>query len=467
MKREKRIGYTVCLGEATHKTAQYCRRKDQVSIEEHRFITSEELRMLGKKAASMAVSFCPRTIYADLGEFSCVSDEATKAHIRSTIDKTGLFNEHYSISFKKIYDIDKIRGKFSYLAIPAGEISQIDILDENETFLDTYCPIEASIAAVVARKTDEMSVTIFEDKRHVRIIGSKQGAIYHLITLNKADSFDLPAETISGLHEMTSLLRNSYSETPSAIFIMGENEITREELEENDIHVEPFEMEGLLPGTSSNAELIGTVLASEYNFTPERFRETRRLALYSKYSLCISALVILISLVLLFLGVKNTHTAQTYENRSVEAQAAYVKNLSMLEKDYNELCTDLDFSNINSITSMYRDFEAEPKLYTILGAITSVVPEHILITKITVARPGVDMNMTDQGTPESSQQRYSTQEHRFSVAVEGIIKSQYPQSKNTFARFLAGLQESHTVHHAEFSHTQESALFQVAGETKP
>ena len=457
----------MCLGEATHKTAQYCRMKDQVSVEEHRCIPSEELRKLAKKAASVSVCFCPRTIYADLGDFSCVSHEATKAHIRSAIDKTGLFNENSSISFKKIYDIDKVRGKFSYLAIPVSEINRIDILDENETFLDAYRPIEASIAAVVARKTEDMTVTIFEDQHHVRIIGSKQGVIYHLITMNKAESFDLTAETISGLHEMTSLLRNSYSETPSTIFFMGENEISREELEENDIQAEPFEMEGLPSGTSSHAELIGNVLAADYDFTPEQFRETKRLAVYSKYSICTSALVLLISIVLLFLGVRTTHTAQAYEKRSTEAQEAYLRNLSTLEKDYNELFTDLDFSNINSITGMYRDFEAEPKLYTILGSITSVVPEPILITKITVARPGGDMNMTGQGPPESSQQRYSTQGHSMSVKIEGIIKSRYPLSKNTFATFLAGLQDSYSVNHAEFSHTQESALFSVTGETKP
>ncbi|MBN2298315.1 MAG: hypothetical protein JXM72_06950, partial [Deltaproteobacteria bacterium] len=429
-------------------------------------ITSEELRRLGRKAATIAACFCPRTIYADLGDFSSVSNEATLAHIRSAVDKTGLFNENYFISFKKIYDIDTVRGKFSYLAIPASDINRIDIFDENETFLEIYCPIEAAIASVVARKTGETVITIFEDHRHVRIIGSKQGVIYYLITINKQESFDLPAETVSGVHEMISLLRNSYNETHGHLFIIGEHELSRADLEENDVHAEPFEIEGILSATSSNVELVGNVLAAEYDFTPERFRKTKQLALYSKYSICVSALIILISFFFLFLGVRNTHTAQIFENRSFEAQEAYLKNLSTLEKDYKELCTELDFSNINSIISMYKDFETEPKLYTILGTITEMVPEHVSITRITVARPGVDMNMTSQGTPESNQQKYSTHENILSVKIEGIIKSQYPQSKNTFATYLAYMQDRYSVNHATFAHTQESASFTVECETR-
>ncbi|MBN2298397.1 MAG: hypothetical protein JXM72_07375, partial [Deltaproteobacteria bacterium] len=65
MKREKKVGYTVCLGDETHKTAQYHKIKDQVSLVDEQCITSEELRRLGRKAATIAACFCPRTIYAD------------------------------------------------------------------------------------------------------------------------------------------------------------------------------------------------------------------------------------------------------------------------------------------------------------------------------------------------------------------------------------------------------------------
>lgn len=467
MNRRRTNGYTICLGYDTHRTAQYRRAKEGVTLAEAQTITSAELRVLARKATSVSVCFCPRSIYADLGDFSSVSNEATLAHIRSSIDKTGLFNENYSISFKKIYDIDNVRGKFSYLAIPASEINSIEILDENETFLEIFCPIEAAIASVVAEKTGEMAITIFEDRSHVRIIGSKQGAIYYLITISKPESFDLPAETVSGLHEMISLLRNSYSETPSHIFIMGENEISLEDLEENDVHAEPFEADEIPALTSSNVELIGNVLASEYDFAPKRFRKTKQLARYSKYSICTSALVILISIVLLSLGAKNTHTAQVFENRTSEAQEAYLKNLSTLERDYNALCTELDFSNINGIISMYKDFEAEPKLYTILGAITEIAPEDVSLTRITVARPGVDMNAISEGAQGTDRPVHSIQGNTLSINIEGVIKSQYPGSKNIFATFLADIQDKYTVDHATFAHTQESASFNMKCETRP
>jgi len=421
---------------------------------------------LGKKATSVTACFCPRSIYADLGDFSSVSNEATLAHIRSTIDKTGLFNENYFISFKKIYDIDKVRGKFSYLAIPASDINKINILDEDETFLDTYCPIEAAIASVVALKTQDMVVTIFEGHRHVRIIGSKQGVIYYLITINKHESFDLLAETVSGVNEMISLLKNSYNETPDQFFMIGENELSRADLEENDINTELFETEGISSGTSSHVELLGNVLVAEYDFTPKRFKLTKQIATYSKYSIGLSALFILVSFLFLFLGVRNTHTAQLYQDQAQEAQEAYLKNLSTLEKDYNALCTELDFTNINSIISMYKDFEAEPKLYTILGTITETVPEHVSITKIAVARNGVDINMISQDTTGRNPQTHSTNENILSIKIDGIIKSRYPLSKSTFATFLADIQEIYSVNNAAFAHTEDSASFNVECETK-
>ncbi|HHO75289.1 MAG TPA: hypothetical protein ENN05_02535 [Deltaproteobacteria bacterium] len=467
MNRKTKLGYTVCLGDDMHKTAQYRKTNEGVILEQMQCLTSEELRGLGKKGGSVAACFCARSIYADLGDFSSVSNEATLAHIRSNVDKTGLFKENYSISFKKIHDIDNVRGKFSFLAIPASDINKIELLDDKTILIDSYRPIEASIASAVSRKTHNMVVTIFEDDHHVRIIASKQGAIYYVITINKMESFDLTAEAVSGISEMISLLKNSYNESPGHFFIMGENELSLNDLKENDIDAEPFDMEGVISGTSSNVELFGNVLDAEYDFTPDNYKFTKQLSLYSKYSIAVSALFILISFVLLFMGVKNTYTAHHYLDKTDELQEAYLKNLSKLEVDYNALCTKLDFSNINSIIGMYRDFEAEPKLYTILSTITDRVPEHASITKIIVARSGVDMNTISQDRPGRNTQTHSTRDNTLSVRIDGIIKTLYPHSKSTFASFLSNIQELYPVSQATFAHTQDSARFSVECETAP
>lgn len=58
----KKIGYSVCLGDDVHKVALYRRKKDQVSLEQADTLTSEELRILARKARGIAVCFSPRTI---------------------------------------------------------------------------------------------------------------------------------------------------------------------------------------------------------------------------------------------------------------------------------------------------------------------------------------------------------------------------------------------------------------------
>ncbi len=213
-KKRSQSGYSVSLQEGEHRVARYTKEKDRVSLQEAMSVGTEELQKISRAAKSLAVCFSPRSIYADLGDFSNVSEEATRAHIRSTIDKTGLFNEQYDLSFKKIYDIDGVRAKYSYLAIPESEIGKISLLNEHEAFIDTYCPIEASIAAMVGQESGEMSIALFEDEQYMRILGTKTGTIYHIITFDKQNSFDLTAETIAGINEMTSLMRNTYNEPP-------------------------------------------------------------------------------------------------------------------------------------------------------------------------------------------------------------------------------------------------------------
>jgi len=462
MYRDKKTGYSVCLGDDVHKVAIYRRKKDKVLLEEARMLTSEELRALARKSSGIAACFSPRTIYADIGDFSCVSNEATQAHIRSTIDKTGLFNEDYTISFKKIHDIDGVRGKFSYVAVPLSDINKIALLDEKETFLDTYCPIEASLASMVALKTREMTITIFEDQHYVRIIGAKHGAIYYLITINKLESFDLLVETVSGINEMVSLLKNSYNEKVHCIYAIGIRELSINDLEQHDIHAEAFQSES----NHQDMELPGTIHADGYDLTPKTYKRLRKLATYSRYSIGASLMLIVISLILFGLGLQNAHTARLYEDKVQQAQSIYMQNLQTLERDYKVLCTELDFTNINEIISMYNDFEAEPKLYTILGTITRHVPENSSLTRIEVSRPGIDVNTNERIVRDESMPRYSTQTHSLHVKIDGLIESPYPLSKKTFSRFLSNIQETYTVNNATFQNTQESASFSVECETK-
>ncbi len=466
MGRGKKIGYSVCLGDDTHKVAIYRRKKGGIILEETGTVTSEELRVLARKSPGISACFSARTIYADLGEFSSVSNEATRAHIRSTVDKTGLFKEDYSISFKKIHDIDSVRATFSYVAVPIGDINKITVLDEQETFLDTYCPIEASLASVVAGKTHEMSITIFEDLHYVRLIGSKKGAIYYLITINKFESFDLLAETVSGINEMKSLLRNSYNESVHHLYAIGISELSLDDLAEHDILAETFETDGLSRGEVEDVELLGNIQADGYDFTPKTYKRLRRLATYARYSIGGSLALIVLSLILLALGIQNAHTARLYENKVQDAQNIYAQNLKTLERDYNVLCTELDFTNINEIISMYNDFEAEPKLYSILGTITGHVPGDTSLTRIEVYRPGIEANPSERIVREDTMPRYSTHTHSLFIKIDGIIESPYPLSKNTFSRFLSDIQKNYTVNNATFQHTEESASFSVECETK-
>jgi hypothetical protein len=466
MGRSKKTGYSICLGEETHKAARYQRIKNRVVLGEASFLTSEELRLSAKKAKSVTACFCPSTIYADLGNFSSITNDATLAHIRSTIDKTGLFNDEYSISFKKLHDIDDVRARFSYLAIPTSDVNKVAILNEKETLLYIYCPIEAAVASVIAQQTREMTITVLEEHNYVRLIGSKQGAIYYLITINKNESFDLLAETISGINEMVSLLKNSYNASAHCIYAVDLKEISLADLEENDIHAEPFSIQSIDKITDSDVDLLGNVSVSGYDFTPKRFRENRQMATYSRYSMGISAVLILASFLLFGLGLKNSHTAQTYQNKAQVAQEIYEKNLNALERDYTELKNNLDFSNINGVISMYKDFEEEPKLYTILSIITRKVPKNMSLTTIEVTRPGLDQNSSARIVSEQTGRRYSTHTDSLNIKINGLIESPYPRSKKTFSSFISDIQDEYTVNNAMFQHNEKTASFSLECETR-
>jgi hypothetical protein len=465
-KKERKAGLAVSLREGKHLVAQYTRDKEQVLLQDAKAASDDELRAISLGAKPLAACFSPRSIYADLGDFSSVSPEATLAHIRSTVDKTGLFNEPYALSFRKVYDIDGIRARFSYLAIPVSETGKIGILDQNETFLDSYCPVEASIAALVGAKTADMCVALFEDEDYVRIIGAKGGIIYHLIAMQKLNAFDLLSEALAGVSEMVSLMKNSYNETPKFIYTVGPGEVSAKELQDAGIDAVSFEIEGLSEASLPCFELLGNAYCTGYDFTPQSFRDTRTFSLLSTYSLGISLAMAVVSVILFLLGYGNYIEAKDYENRTRTAEQQYVKDMSHLEGEYSSVLKQLDLTHINELISLYQDFESEPKLYTMLGTITRAVPADLSIKRVEIVRSDLQSDAAQNpGSPEA-QVLPPTNNPGFSIKIEGKIAAQYPQSKILFSTFLSGVQAHYPVKSASFSQTGGQASYKVECEAK-
>src|SRR5208283_4672890 len=117
-------GISVILGEEDHVLASYSGSDQKITLKNIETVDSQTLRGISRKSARLSLCFSTRSIYSDVGEFSCVSKEATVAHIRSTVDKIGLFREDYLIAYTKIQDIDKLKSKYSFLAIPSSEMNR-------------------------------------------------------------------------------------------------------------------------------------------------------------------------------------------------------------------------------------------------------------------------------------------------------------------------------------------------------
>lgn len=463
-KKSGKTGYTVSLQEGEHRIAPYSTDKGRVTLGDIRTASTEELQDTSLRSKSLTVCFSPRSIYADMGDFSSISTEATLAHIRSTIDKTGLFNEQYALSFRKVYDIDNVRARYSYLAVPATEVARIGILNENEVFLDTYCPVEASIASLVAVCMKEMAIAVFEDENFVRLIGAKSGIIYHLITIHKQNAFDLFAEVLAGISEMNSLMKNTYNDPPQAVYLMSRGEISTGELNENGIEAKIFEMDGLSTDSLSSLMLLGNVFCSGYNFLPGAYRDTRALAGFARFSMGISLAVAVLSALLFFLGFRNSSEALDFEQRTQRTQQEYAKDMNALERDYANLLKELDLSHINELISLYQDFQSEPKLHAILGTITQAVPHDMTLKRIEVLRS--DMKPEQTQSQEEEVLPTSSANATFRVKIEGVITAQYPQSKILFTTFLSGVQASYPVLSASFRHTAERASYSVECEAK-
>ncbi len=469
IRKSGKTGYTISLTDNGYQAARYTREAGTIRLEEVRASGAGELSSSVLRGKHVSACFPPRSAYADVGEFSSVSADATLAHIRSTIDKTGLFNEDYCVSYAKISDIDAVRARYSYLAIPATDVDRISVLNGSDILLDAYCPIEASIAAVAGKTTKETCVVMFEDDQSVRIIGTKAGIIYHLITIQKSSSFDLLAETLAGISEMTSLLRVSYNETPRTVFTAGRGEMSIEDLRENDIDAAGLLPEDL-PGHGNCApELLGNVSGSAYDFTPGPYPRARTLARYAGYSLLLSLVMITCASLIFFLGLRCSWESRDLEKRTEAALQAYTHDMTLMEHDCSALLKYMEPDRINGLIALYQRFESEPRLHAMLGAITGAVPAQTSIERVEVVRPGARTESDDPygslDLPEPSAMP-SPGSAVFQVKIEGVIRAQYPLSKSLFSTFLSGLQEHYPVAGATFRHTDQWAGYTVECEVK-
>jgi hypothetical protein len=469
MKKGGKTGYTISLTDSGYQAARYTREGGNIRLEEVRFAGTDKLPSSVLSGKHVSACFPPRSAYADVGEFSSVSKDATLAHIRATIDKTGLFNDDYCVSYAKISDIDAVRARYSYLAIPATDVDRISVLNGSDVLLDNYCPIEASVAAVAGRTTEETCIVMFEDDHFVRIIGTKAGIIYHLITIQKSNSFDLFAETLAGISEMTSLLRVSYNKTPRTVFTAGLGEVSIGDLRENDIQTEALLPEGL-PGCGRWApELLGNVYGSAYDFTPGPYRRTRTLARYAGYSLLLSLVMIACASLLFLLGLRCSWESRDLEKRNEAALQAYTQDMALMEQDCSALLKNMEPDRINELIALYQRFESEPRLHAMLGVITGAVPASTSIERVEVFRPGAPTESNDPYGPRDLLEPASMPSPGstvFQVKIEGVIRAQYPLSKSLFSAFLSGLQEHYPVAGATFRHTDRWAGYTVECETK-
>ena len=462
-----RKGISVILGEEDHVIASYSGSDQKITLKNIETVDSLTLRGISRKSTRISLCFSPRNIYSDVGAYSCVSKEATVAHIRSTVDKIGLFREDYLIAYTKIQDIDNLKSKYSFLAIPSSEMNRTEHLDENEALVHMFCPIEASIATAVGTVDPNMVIIIYEDNRFVRIIGAKAGVIYYLITIHSAESFDALADTVAGVREMTSMLLSSYQEKPQKIYAVGQGEINISDLEKHDIHTEPFRLNESGDTDPQTVVLLGTAMNPCYDFTPERLHQTRKIVGYAKISLAVSMVMIMISALFFALGWDNAINARSYEKRTHAAIYKSSRELKVLEDDYASLSKNLNLTNINNIIETYKDFQAEPKLQVIVETISRMVPESVFITKIEVNRA-----TAQEGTPQArvapaaANAQRTSHAKSFDLEIQGIINLSFPQSKEVFSSFIIAMQEVYKVSKAAYAHKENGAEFSLNCEMK-
>jgi len=457
-------GHAVLLGESSHVCAPYTGAGDSPVLGPARMLATEDLRTLSRKGQSLSLCFAPQNIYADIGDFSSVSAEATLGHIRAAVDKIRLFKDDYRVVYAKLNDIDAVRGSYSYLVIPVIELDTIiEQVDPDNAIVDMVCPIEAALAAAMGSLGREMSVLVYEDPRFIRIIAAKDGIIYHLTTINSAESFDPLLDTVSGVHESISLLKNSYRQDVAKVYTLGKGAINQESLSELALDTEPFPL-----CTGDNPDLtypilLGTILQTRYDFTPDKLRAVKRLSTYARVSTAVSLAMACMALVLFVIAGINYMALSGIRKELKNASYRNTEMLKLIEQDYAQLSRDLNLTDFNSIMQSYQQFQREPRLPVIVDAVSRRTPALVFLTKIELRRPAASEGDPSARVepPEGGVENRTAQVDYFHLEIHGIINSVYPRSKEIFSTLVSNIQGVYPVESAAFSHKQDQAVFSL------
>ncbi len=459
-----RKGHVVLLGDSGHVLAPHTGAVASAVLGQAQALDSDGLRTFSRKGQSLSLCFAPQNIYADIGDFSSVSAEATQAHIRAAVDKIRLFKDDYRIAYAKLNDIDAARGSYSYLVIPVTELDTfIEQVDPDNAIVDMFCPVEAALAAAMGSLGHEMTVLVYEDNRFIRIIAAKDGIIYHLTTINSAESFDPLLDTVSGVHESISLLKNSYRQDVAKVYTLGKGTINQESLSELALDTEPFPL-----CTKDNPDLtypvlLGTILQTRYDFTPDRLRVVKRLSTYARVSTAVSLAMACAALVLFIIAGSNFMALSGIRKELKNANYRNAEMLKLIEQDYTQLSRDLNLTDFNSIMQAYQQFQREPRLPAIVDAVSRRTPALVFLTKIELKRPAAS-----EGEPaarvepaEEGVENRTAQVDYFHLEIDGIINSAYPRSKEIFSTLISNMQAVYPVDSAAFSHKQDQAVFSL------
>lgn len=458
-----RKGYAVLLGEDFHMFASYTGAGDSTVLAQAQTLEPVGLQAFSRKGHNLSLAFSAQNIYADIGEFSSVSAEATQAHIRATVDKIRLFKDDYRLAFAKLNDIDAVRGSYSYLVIPISELeSLIEQVDPDNAIVDMFCPVEATLAAAMGSLGHEMAILVYEDRRFIRIIAAKDGIIYHLTTINSAESFDPLLDTVSGVHESISLLKNSYRQDIARVYTLGNATISQENLAELALETEPFPLCREEEPDHSYPVLLGAILQTRYDFTPDRLRTIKSLGRYARISTAVSLAMVCAAVVLFVIAGGNFMALSSIKKEIKSANYRNSEVLKLIEQDYTQLSRNLNLTDFNAIMQSYQQFQREPRLPAIVDAVSRRMPSMVFLTKIEVKRPGASEGEPPARVepPEEGADRAVQVDH-FHLEIKGVINSVYPQSKEIFSSLVANMQDAYPVDSAAFSHKQDQAVFSL------
>jgi len=462
-----RSGYAICLCDQANKVVSWRVSKKKVILDAVKTVQDQALKDMSGSISKAVACFSPSTIYADIGVFTSISEEATQAHIRSTVDNLGLFTSDYSIAFKKLEDIDKIRARFSYLAVPKKDIAKVNLLDAETTTLAILCPIEAALAKAVSMNDDRPAVIIYEDHDNLRIIGSKGSTVFFARTVSKKEAFDPISDIKSNIEETMSFMENEYGEDVANIYRAGIQDTPLE----SDKPVVPIKV----PVVESNSkevgqypELVGSIFATDYDFSPVSFLQTRNYKSISAYSMGVSLAMAILGIIFLTFSFINMHNARAYRSMGDVALAQYTEDLNKLEKDYDSFVKENPSSNKQiNISRLIIDFENQPKLYNILTDIIRSVPPEVYLKKISIKRPESKQKVASSRLEsKESKPKYSTSTRTFNVNIEGRIFGTYRDARKRFLSLVSAIDQVYPGGKADFHYGKSDARFSLALEVR-